>query len=249
MITIKSQREIDVMREAGRLVAETLALMEEHVKPGVTTLELNEIADKHIRKHGGIPSFYGYQGFPASICASPNEVVVHGIPSEETVLQEGDILSVDVGAIIDGYHGDAARTIPCGEISAEAQQLIDVTRESFFKGLEQALAGNRLSDISHAIQVHAEAYGYGVVRDFCGHGIGSSMHEAPQIPNYGNPGFGPRLRPGMCLAVEPMINMGTYEVDILADGWTTVTRDGKLSCHYENTFVITDNQAEILTAL
>lgn len=237
------------MRKAGRLVAETLALLEEHVKPGVSTQDLNDIADAYIRKGGGIPSFLNYQGFPASICASPNEVVVHGIPSKDVVLQEGDILSVDVGAIIDGYHGDAARTIPCGEISAEARQLIDVTRESFFKGLEQALAGNRLSDISHAIQAHAEAYGYGVVRDFCGHGIGSSMHEAPQIPNYGNPGFGPRLQPGMCLAVEPMINMGTYEVDVLADGWTTVTRDGKLSCHYENTFVITDDRAEILTAL
>lgn len=237
------------MRKAGRLVAETLALIEEHVKPGVSTQALNDIAEAHIRQGGGIPSFLDYQGFPASICASPNEVVVHGIPSEDVVLQDGDIISIDVGAIVDGYHGDAARTFPCGEISADVRQLIDVTRESFFKGLDQALAGNRLSDISHAIQAHTEAYGYGVVRDFCGHGIGSSMHEAPQIPNYGNPGFGPRLRPGMCLAVEPMINMGTYEVEVLADGWTTVTKDGKWSCHYENTFVITEDRAEILTTL
>lgn len=249
MITMKSQREIELMREAGRIVAETLVLLEERVKPGMSTLELDQLADDYIRGKGAIPSFKNYNGFTGSICASLNEVVVHGIPSADIIIKEGDILSIDVGAILDGYHGDAARTIPCGNVSEEALKLIEVTKDSFFAGLEQAVVGNRLSDISHAIQTYAESFGYGVVRDFCGHGIGRQMHEPPQIPNYGRPGHGPRLQAGMCLAVEPMINEGTYEVVVLPDQWTTVTKDGKLSSHYENTLVITDGPPVILTAL
>lgn len=248
MITIKSQREIELMREAGRIVAETLALLEKTVKPGMTTLELDQIADSYIRGKGAIPSFKNYNGFTGSICTSLNEVVVHGIPSADMVIKDGDILSIDVGAILDGYHGDAARTIPCGKVSEKALALIEVTKDSFFAGMAQAVVGNRLSDISHAIQTYAESFGYGVVRDFCGHGIGRQMHEPPQIPNYGRPGHGPRLQAGMCLAVEPMINEGTYEVVVLPDQWTTVTKDGKLSSHYENTLVITDGEPIILTA-
>lgn len=249
MITIKSSHEIDLMREAGRIVAETHQLLAESLRPGMSTLELDEIAERYIRSRGAIPSFKNYCGFPGSICASINEVVVHGIPSADIIVREGDIISFDVGAILDGYHGDAARTVACGEISDEAQKLIDDTRQSFFCGMEEAHEGNRLSDIGHAIQVYAEDRGYGVVRDFCGHGIGTKMHEDPQIPNYGKPGHGPRLKVGMCLAVEPMINLGTYEVEVLQDNWTTVTLDGKLSCHYENTIAITEDGPVILTAL
>ncbi len=249
MISIKSAQEIALMREAGRIVAEVLVLLEESLRPGMSTMELDEIAEKYIRDRGAVPSFKGYGGFPGSICASINEVVVHGIPSPDVVVNEGDIISVDVGAFIGGYHGDAARTLPCGKISAEAQTLIDVTRESFYKGLEQAVVGNRLSDISHAVQVYAESFGFGVVRDFCGHGIGRAMHEAPQIPNYGKPGHGVRLKPGMVFAVEPMITQGTWEVTVLSDNWTTVTNDRKLAGHHENTFVITENEPVILTAL
>lgn len=249
MISIKSAQEIALMREAGRIVAEVLVLLEESLRPGISTMELDEIAEKYIRDKGAVPSFKGYGGFPGSICASINEVVVHGIPSPDVIVNEGDIISVDVGAFIGGYHGDAARTLPCGKISDEAQALIDVTRESFYKGLEQAVVGNRLSDISHAVQVYAESFGYGVVRDFCGHGIGRAMHEAPQIPNYGKPGHGVRLKPGMVFAVEPMITQGTWEVTVLSDNWTTVTNDRKLAGHHENTFVITENEPVILTAL
>lgn len=249
MITIKSKHEIDLMREAGRIVAETHQLLEESLRPGISTLELDEIAERYIRSKGAIPSFKNYHGFPGSICASINEVVVHGIPSADIIVKEGDIISFDVGAILNGYHGDAARTVGCGTISIEAQNLIDATMGSFFAGIEQAVVGNRLSDISHAVQVYAEERHYGVVRDFCGHGIGTQMHEDPQIPNYGKPGHGPRLKVGMCLAIEPMINIGTYEVEVLKDNWTTVTLDGKLSCHYENTIAITEDGPQILTAL
>ncbi len=249
MITIKSKHEIDLMREAGRIVAETHQLLKESLRPGMSTLELDEIAERYIRSKGAIPSFKNYHGFPGSICASINEVVVHGIPSADIIVNDGDIISFDVGAILNGYHGDAARTVGCGTISKEAQDLIDVTKGSFFAGIEQAVVGNRLSDISHAVQVYAEKRHYGVVRDFCGHGIGTQMHEEPQIPNYGKPGHGPRLKTGMCLAIEPMINIGTYEVEVLADNWTTVTSDGKLSCHYENSIAITEDGPIILTAL
>lgn len=249
MITLKSEREIALMREAGRIVAETHALLAEALRPGMSTLELDQLAEAFIRGKGAIPSFKNYNGFTGSICASINEVVVHGIPSDDVIVNEGDIISIDVGAILGGYHGDAARTIGCGTVSEEAQQLMRVTEESFFAGIEQAVIGNRLSDISHAVQSYAESYGYGVVRDFCGHGIGTNMHEEPQIPNYGRPGRGPRLKAGMCLAVEPMINIGTYEVTVLADHWTTVTNDKKWSAHYENTIAITENGPVILTAL
>lgn len=248
MISIKSPREIELMRTAGKIVAEAHELLKEVIKPGITTLELDTIAERYIRKSGGIPAFKGYNGFPASICASINEQVVHGIPGP-IELKDGDIIGIDIGAIYNGYNGDAARTHGVGTIDAELQRLIKVTEESFFKGIEFAVAGNRLSDISHAIQKHVESNGFSVVRDFVGHGIGKMMHEEPQVPNYGLPGKGPRLIPGMCLAVEPMVNQGRYSVKILSNGWTVVTADRKPSAHYENTIVITNDKPEILTIL
>ncbi|MFA9398201.1 MAG: type I methionyl aminopeptidase [Clostridiaceae bacterium] len=247
MIIIKNNNEIEKMRKAGKVVGDTLNLLEEKVKPGMSTLELDQIAEKYIRSQGAVPSFKGYQGFPASLCTSINEQVVHGIPSSDAVLKEGDIISVDCGAILDGYQGDAARTFPVGNVSEEASKLMDVTKQSFFKGVEQALVGNRLSDISSAVQIHAESNGYSVVREFVGHGIGKDMHEDPEVPNYGRPGRGPKLMHGMVLAIEPMINIGSYKVRVLENGWTVVTSDGKLSGHYENTVAILDNGPEILT--
>lgn len=249
MITIKSEREISQMREAGRIVAETLVELENAVHPNMSTLELDAIAEDYIRSKGAVPSFKNYNGFPGSICASPNEVVVHGIPDKDIILEEGDIISVDCGAILNDYHGDAARTLACGEIDEAAQKLIDVTKESFYKGMAQAVVGNRIGDIGHAVQEYAEEYGYGVVRDFCGHGIGTAMHEDPQIPNYGKAGFGARIKKGMCLAIEPMINEGTYEVAVLDDDWTTVTLDGKRAAHYENSIAVTEDGPIILTDL
>ncbi|EQB86056.1 methionyl aminopeptidase [Clostridium punense] len=246
MIIIKSDMELTYMKDAGRVVAETLAMIEKVIKPGITTAEIDKLAETFIRSHGAIPSFKGYGGFPASICASVNDVVIHGIPSNR-ILKDGDIISIDCGAILNGYHGDAARTFPVGNISNEAQKLIEVTRESFFKAVEKAVVGNRLTDISSAVQKHAESMGYSVVRDFVGHGIGKSMHEDPQVPNYGVAGKGPKLVHGMVLAIEPMINMGSYKVKIKPDGWTVVTGDGSLSAHYENTVAITTNGPEILT--
>lgn len=243
---VKSDTELEYMRSAGKVVAETLAMIEKVIKPGITTGELDRLAEEFIRSQGAIPSFKGYGGFPGSLCTSVNEVVIHGIPGNR-VLVEGDIISVDCGAILNGYHGDAARTFPVGCISKEAQHLIDVTKESFFKGIEKAVVGNRLTDISAAIQKYAESYGYSVVRDFVGHGIGTSMHEDPQVPNYGTAGRGPKLVHGVVLAIEPMINMGNYKVKIMPDGWTVVTIDGKLSAHYENTIAITNSGVEILT--
>ena len=248
MISIKSPREIELMKIAGRIVAEALELMKEAVRPGITTLELDTIAEAHIRKSGGIPAFKGYNGFPASICSSVNEQVVHGIPGS-IVLKDGDIIGIDIGVIYGGYYGDAARSYGIGKISDEKKKLLRVTEESFFKGIEYALAGNRLSDISHRIQKHVESNGFSVVRDFVGHGIGSNMHEEPQIPNYGLPNKGPRLVAGMTLAIEPMVNQGKYAVKVLKDGWTVVTADGKPSAHYENTIVITSGKPEILTLL
>ncbi len=245
-MNIKSDTELEYMRSAGKVVADTLAMIEKVIKPGITTAEIDKIAEEFILAQGAIPSFKGYGGFPGSICASVNDVVIHGIPND-TVLVEGDIISVDCGAILNGYHGDAARTFPVGSISKEAQHLIDVTKESFFKGIENAVVGNRLTDISAAIQKHAESFGYSVVRDFVGHGIGTSMHEDPQVPNYGTAGKGPKLVHGVVLAIEPMINMGNYKVKIKPDGWTVVTSDGKLSAHYENTIAITNDGVEILT--
>lgn len=248
MIILKSEREINYLRDAGRIVAETHQEVKKAIKPGVTTLELDKIAEEYIKSRGAIPAFKGYHGFTGNICASVNEEVVHGIPGLKE-LKTGDNVSIDIGAVINGYNGDAAITVPVGEIDAEVQKLLDVTEESLYKGIEQAIVGNRLSDISHAVQVHAEEHGYGVVRDYVGHGIGRNMHEDPQVPNFGSPGRGPRLKSGMTLAIEPMVNLGTYEVETLDDGWTVVTLDGKRSAHFEHSIAITDGKPEILTKL
>ena len=248
MITRKSNDQLDLMRLSGKIVAETLLLIEEKVRPGITTAELDRIAEEFITKSGAKPSFKGLYGFPASLCISVNEQVVHGIPGGY-VLKDGDIISVDCGALINGYHGDAARTFGVGTISPEAKRLIEVTRDSFFKGIEYANVGNRLSDISHAIQNYVEASGFSVVRDFVGHGIGRQLHEDPNIPNYGLPGKGPKLEEGMTLAVEPIVNIGKPGVKTLKDKWTSVTRDGSLSAHYENTIVILPDGPEILTLI
>ena len=248
MIIIKNDKEIDLMRIAGRIVAETLLLVEKEVRPGITTAELDRIAEEFITKHGATPSFKGLYGFPASLCISVNEQVVHGIPGGY-VLKEGDIISVDCGAHINGFHGDAARTFAVGNISDEAKKLIKVTEESFFKGIEKAYVDNRLTDISNEIQQYVEANGFSVVRDFVGHGIGRKVHEDPEVPNFGRPGRGPKLMAGMVLAIEPMVNMGSYRVKTLDDGWTVVTADGKLSAHYENTVAILPNGPEILTLI
>ncbi|MGI6551671.1 MAG: type I methionyl aminopeptidase [Bacillota bacterium] len=248
MIYLKSERELNYMRDAGRLTAETHREIKEAVKEGVTTGELDQIAEDYIRQRGGIPSFKGYRGFPASICASINEEVVHGIPGLRK-LESGDIISIDIGAEINGYHGDAAATLPVGEIDGEVERLLEVTEESLMLGIQQAVVNNRLGDISHAIQEHVEKNGFSVVRDYVGHGIGSRMHEDPQVPNFGIPGRGPRLKNGMTLAIEPMVNMGTYEVTTFADHWTVVTKDGKPSAHFEHTIAITPEGPEILTKI
>lgn len=247
MIIIKSEQEIDIMRESGKVTGYILRELENFIKPGMSTMDVNEFVEKTIRKHKMIPTFKGYNGYPAAACVSVNEVVVHGIPDAKRILQEGDIVSVDVGCTHKGYVSDAARTYAVGKISDEAARLIRVTRESFFEGLKYCKVGNRLSDISHAVQVKAESEGFSVIRDFVGHGVGRQMHEDPQIPNYGRPGRGPRLAKGMVFAIEPMICQGSYEVDVLLDDWTTVTVDGKLAAHYENTVVITDGEPELLT--
>lgn len=248
MIILKSEREINYLRDAGRIVAEAHLEVKKAVKPGVTTLDLDKIAEEYIKSRGAIPAFKGYHGFTGNICASVNEEVVHGIPGLRK-LKTGDNVSIDIGAVINGYNGDAAITVPVGEIDAEVQKLLDITEESLYKGIEQAMVGNRLSDISHAVQVHAENHGFGVVRDYVGHGIGRNMHEDPQVPNFGSPGRGPRLKSGMTLAIEPMVNLGTYEVETLDDGWTVVTLDGKRSAHFEHSIAITDGKPEILTKL
>lgn len=234
------------MREAGKITAGALRVVQEQIRPGVTTAHLNRLAEEYILSHNATPAFKGYNGFPASICASVNAQVVHGFPND-IELQEGDIASIDIGAFYNGYCGDAARTFPVGNISDEAAALIEATKKSFFEGLKYARLGYRLSDLSHAIQSYVEARGFSVVKSFVGHGIGQKMHEDPQVPNFGPPGMGPRLRPGMTLAVEPMVNQGTDEVDIQGDGWTVLTRDRKLSAHYENTIAITDGDPLILT--
>ena len=247
MIIIKSQQEIEIMRESGKVTAYILKTLEDMIRPGVSTKEIDQFVEATIRKHNMIPSFKGYNGFPASACVSVNEELVHGIPSPKKILKEGDIVSVDVGCTHKGYVSDAARTYGVGEISAEAQRLITATKDSFFEGLKYCKVGNRLSDISAAIQKKVESEGFSIVRDFVGHGVGRAMHEEPQIPNYGKPGRGPRLAAGMVFAIEPMVNQGSYEVEVLLDNWTVVTIDGKLSAHYENTVVITDGEPELLT--
>lgn len=235
------------MRRAGIIVAEVHELMKRLVRPGITTFELDEAAETLIRARGSLPAFKGYGGFPSSICSSVNHQVVHGIPGSVQLL-EGDIISIDTGVQLNGYFADAAKTYPVGRISGQAEQLIEITRRSFYEGIQFAREGQRLSDVSHAIQQCAESAGFSVVRNYVGHGIGTAMHEDPQIPNYGQPGKGPRLKAGMVLAIEPMINEGTYQVKVLSDGWTVVTSDGKKSAHYEHTIAITDGDPEILTA-
>ena len=247
MIKLKNSTQIAAMKEAGRITGEALLIARDMVRPGISTYEIDVAIRQYIEKCGAKPAFLGYGGFPASACISVNDEVIHGIPSKKRILQEGDIVSVDVGAYYKGFHGDCAATFACGKISAEAQKLIDVTKQSFFEGIRLATKGHRVSDISHAIQTYVESNGFSVVRSFVGHGVGAQLHEEPEVPNYGAPGRGPRLLPGMTLAIEPMVNEGTYEVKVLKDGWTTVTADGKLSAHYENTVLITDGEPEILT--
>lgn len=246
-VTIKSEREIELMRESCRLLGIVHKEMEEAIRPGMSTKDIDILGDSLIRKLGCIPNFKNYNGYPASICVSVNDEVVHGIPHKNHILQEGDIVSLDAGLIYKGYHSDAARTHAVGKISPEAQQLIDATRESFFAGIKMAKAGNYLYDISNAIDAYIKPYGYGIVRELVGHGIGTSLHEDPQIPNFAQRRKGPKLVAGMTLAVEPMINMGRADVEWLDDDWTVVTEDGSLSAHYENTILITDGEPEILT--
>ena len=246
-VTIKSAREIELMREAGRLLAEVHEELAAFIKPGISTKDIDKLGEKLIRDRGCTPNFLNYHGYPASVCVSVNDEVVHGIPTKHRILQEGDIVSLDAGLIYKGYHSDAARTHAVGNISKEAQQLIDVTRQSFFEGMKYAKAGNRLHDISNAIAAYAESFGYGVVKDLVGHGIGTALHEDPQIPNFRQNRRGMKLVAGMTLAIEPMINAGTWEVCWLDDEWTVVSEDGSLSAHYENTVLITDGEPEILT--
>lgn len=245
-IILKSAREIAIMRQAGRVAAEALAEVAAQVRPGVTTAYLDHVAYEAITRRGAIPSFKGYRGFPASLCTSLNHEVVHGIPGPRRLV-EGDIISLDLGAIVDGYHGDLAVTVPVGKISPQARRLLEVTAGALWAGIRAARNGNRLGDISAAIQQHAERHGYNVVREFVGHGIGRSLHEEPSVPNFGSPGVGPLLKPGMTLALEPMVNAGKADVRQLRDGWTVVTVDGNLSAHFEHTITITDGEAEVLT--
>ena len=246
MIPIKNERELAVMRQACRITAAARAMAGEMVRPGVTTKEIDKAVHDFIVAQGAKPSFLNYNGYPASACISVNNVVIHGIP-DGYKLQEGDIVSIDVGAFWKGFHGDCAATFACGRISPTAEKLISVTKQSFFEGLKMARQGYRVSDISHAVQSYVEENGFSVVRAFVGHGVGAKLHEEPEVPNFGSPGRGPRLVKGMTLAIEPMVNMGTYDVQVLKDRWTTVTADGSLSAHYENTVLITDGEPEILT--
>lgn len=247
MITLKSPHEIELMRRAGKITAAARAYAQGLVRPGVTTQEINSAVEHFIRKQGAVPSFLHYNGYPASVCISVNDEIIHGIPGKR-VLQDGDIVSVDVGAYIGGFHGDCAATFACGTISEEAQRLIDVTRQSFFEGIRYAKEGHRLLDISAAIQEYVESNGFSIVREYVGHGIGTQMHESPEIPNYGHPGHGPKLLWGMTIAIEPMVNAGTAAIRQMPDGWTVRTLDGKNAAHYENTILITDGEPEILTA-
>ena len=246
MIAIKNEQELVAMRQACKITAAARALAGEMVRPGVSTKAIDRAVREYILSQGAKPSFLHYNGFPGSSCISVNSTVIHGIP-DGYLLQDGDIVSVDVGAYYKGFHGDCAATFSCGTISAEAERLIQVTKQSFFEGMRFAKSGHRVSDISHAIQTYVESNGFSVVRSYVGHGVGAQLHEEPEVPNFGSPGRGPRLLPGMTLAVEPMVNQGVYDVRVLKDGWTTVTADGKLSAHYENTVLITDGEPEILT--
>ncbi|TML81511.1 MAG: type I methionyl aminopeptidase [Actinobacteria bacterium] len=248
MIMRKRAEELDKMRRAGRVVGETLQILQAAVKPGVTTLELDEIAEREIRARGAVPSFKGYRGFPATICTSINSEIVHGIPGHRT-LKDGDLIKLDCGAIVEGYHGDSAVTVPVGEVSQEALKLIETTDRSLQAGIAEAKAGNRIHDIGAAVQTTAEGAGFSVVREYVGHGIGRALHEDPPVPNYGKPGTGLKLEPGLVIAIEPMVNVGTFETRLLPDGWTVVTADGALSAHFEHTIAITENGPEVLTAV
>ena len=247
MIVLKTGRELKVMREACRISAEALKLAGSAVEPGVTTAELDKIAEKYILSQGAVPNFKNYNGYPATACISINNEVIHGIPSKKRVIQAGDIVSIDLGAKFEGYHGDNAATFACGDISAEAKRLMDTTRESLYQGIAAAVSGGRLGDISAAVQQYVESRGYSVVRQFVGHGIGTQLHEAPEVPNFGTHGRGIRLMPGMTLAIEPMINMGDSGVKVMPDGWTVLTKDGSLSAHFEHTIVITPDGPQIMT--
>jgi methionyl aminopeptidase len=247
MIVLKTDRELKIMREAGRISANALKAAGAAVEPGVSTWEIDRVARRYIEEHGAKPTFLGYGGFPASACVSVNEVVIHGIPHKQKIVHEGDIVSIDVGATYEGFVGDNAFTFPCGDVSPEAKRLMNTTRESLFEGIKAAVAGARIGDVGSAVQRYAEARGYSVVRDFVGHGVGAKMHEDPSVPNYGTPGRGVRLLPGMTIAIEPMINQGVKEVRTLSDGWTTVTADGKLSAHFEHSIAITPDGPVILT--
>ncbi|MEE1003614.1 MAG: type I methionyl aminopeptidase [Acutalibacteraceae bacterium] len=247
MVVLKTTREIELMREAGRISAMALRIVGEHVKPGVSTYELDKIAYDYIISQNAKPGFLNYNGFPASACISINNQVIHGIPDKKTILKSGDIVSVDLGAVYEGYNGDNAATFACGEVSDEAKRLMEVTKESLYEGIKNALPGGRLGDISSAIQEYVESRGYSVVRDFVGHGVGARLHEDPEVPNFGKSGHGVRLVPGMTLAIEPMINLGKPGVRTLSNGWTVVTQDGKLSAHFEHSIAITKNGPLILT--
>jgi len=247
MIMLKSRRELEIMREAGRISARALQLAGEVIAPGISTADIDREVRKFIESQGAVPSFLGYNGFPAAACISVNNEVIHGIPGKDRIIKEGDLVSVDLGASIDGYHGDNAATFAVGKISPVAQRLMDTTREALYEGLKKAVAGGRIGDIGHAIESYCVSRGYGIVREYTGHGIGRSLHEDPSVPNYGSPGKGTRLLQGMTLAIEPMINEGTGRIKLLGDGWTVVTADGKLSAHFEHTIAITDGECLILT--
>jgi len=249
LIILKTREEIEKIRKACLIVAEVLERLREMVAPGVTTWDLNAVSEEEAQKRGAVPAFKGYHGFPYALCTSVNEEVVHGMPNKTRILREGDIVSVDFGVVVDGFYGDAAVTLPVGRISEEAVRLCRVTQEALDRAIAQAVVGNRLSDISHAVQAHVEPFGYSVVREFVGHGIGRNLHESPQIPNFGPPGRGVKLKPGMVFAIEPMINQGVPDIRILEDRWTAVTADGKLSAHFEHTVAVTENGPDVLSRL
>jgi methionyl aminopeptidase len=248
VIELKSSREIGLMRHGGHILADVMDRLRESVKPGMSTLEIDEDVETFIKTRGAKPAFKGYRGFPATVCISINEEVVHGIPSAHRRVKEGDIVGLDLGCIVDGYYADCAFTLAIGDVPPKVQQLLDVTRESLDQAIQECRPGRRLSDVSHAVQAHVEGHGFAVVRAFVGHGIGRALHEDPQVPNFGDPGRGPQLRPGMVLAIEPMVTMGSWEVKVLDDGWTAVTRDGSLAAHFEHTIAVTDAEPEVLTS-
>ena len=248
MIELKSARELGLMRTAGHVLSDVVAHLRGFVKPGMSTLEIDEDVEAFIAARGAKPAFKGYRGFPATVCISINDEVVHGIPSSHRRIKEGDIVGLDLGCIVDGYYADCAFTLAIGDVPPKVQQLLDVTRESLDQAIQECRPGRRLSDVSHAVQAHVERHGFSVVRAFVGHGIGRALHEDPQVPNFGDPGRGPQLRPGMVLAIEPMVTMGSWEVKVLDDGWTAVTRDGSLAAHFEHTIAVTEVGHEVLTA-